>query len=261
MSIIIVIILGIVQGLTEFLPVSSSGHLALLESLFHISQSQRLSYTTFLHIGTTLSLLFYFRKKIYNIFINSINFTYREQQKQSLTLILAIIIGTLPVAIIGYFANETIEQYFSVPIYPILFLIITGFILFITKFAKERKYRLTYTDALFIGIAQAIALLPGISRSGATISIALLLGLTREDGFEFSFLLAIPAIIGANILLLKRTPINLPIIPLLISIIIPFTFGLLALILLKNIVIRKKLHYFAYYCWIISLIAIFLILI
>lgn len=260
MSILLLIFLGIVQGLAEFLPVSSSGHLAFLENILKLSESQRLSYTVFLHLGTTLALLFYFRKKIFEIILNSFRHSGLEKQKESLNLILMIIIGTLPIAILGYFAKDKIEHYFQLPYYPALFLLITGIILFGSKFSKERKSQLTYFYSFLIGIAQAIALLPGISRSGITISFALLLGLSRTNSFEFSFLLSIPAIIGANILLMKNITLNLTVIPLLLSIIIPFTIGLLALFLLKKLVLNKKLHYFSYYCWILGITVLLLII-
>ena len=255
MSILILIFLGIVQGLTEFLPVSSSGHLALLESVFRFSQNQRLSYTAFLHLGTVLALLFFFRKRIYSIFANLFNVKDRLHQKDSLSLISKIIIGTIPAGIVGYFAKDKIDQVFNQPIYSAVFLIITGLILFTTRFSKESKFKITYSDVLLIGIVQAIALLPGISRSGITISIALLLGLSRTDSFEFSFLLSIPAVLGANLLMLKDLPANLSISFLILAIAIPFMVGLLALKLLRNIVIKKQFHYFAYYCWIIGILA------
>ena len=260
MSIIILIFLSVVQGLAEFLPVSSSGHLALLESVFRFSQNQRLSYTAFLHLGTVLALLFSFRIKIYSIFTNLFNPKDSLQQKDSLSLVLKIIIGTIPAGIVGYLAKDKIDQVFNQPIYSAVFLIITGLILFTTRFSQERKLKITYSDALLIGIAQAIALLPGISRSGATISIALLLGLSRVDGFEFSFLLSIPAVLGANILMFKDLSCDFSIAFIILAIAVPFIIGLVALKLLKNIVIKKQFHNFAYYCWIIGIVATVIII-
>jgi undecaprenyl-diphosphatase len=260
MKILILILLGLVQGLTEFLPVSSSGHLALLESIFRFNETQRLSYTAFLHLGTILALIFFFRMKIYSILSNLFKPKYREQNQESVSLILKIILGTIPAAIVGFFARDKIDLIFNKPIYSAVFLIITGIILFITKFSKETKSKVSYSDAILIGTAQAIALLPGISRSGATISIALLLGLSRTDGFEFSFLLSIPAVIGANILMFKDILINLDIVTLILAIAVPFIIGLFALKLLRNFVLKKQLHYFSYYCWILGIIALLIIL-
>ena len=260
MAIIILIFLGIVQGIAEFLPVSSSGHLALLESIFRFNQAQRLAYTAFLHLGTVLALLFFFRKRILEIFADLFISKDLLHKKESLSLILKIIIGTIPAGIVGYFAKDKIDTAFIEPIYSAVFLIITGIILFATKFSKESKSKISYSDALLIGIAQAVALLPGISRSGTTISMALLLGLSRADGFEFSFLLSIPAVLGANSLMLKDLPPNLSISFLILAIAIPFVVGLIALKLLKNIVIKKQFHNFAYYCWIIGIIATVIII-
>lgn len=260
MSILILIFLAIIQGLTEFLPVSSSGHLALLESLFRFSENQRLSHTAFLHLGTILALIFFFRKKIYSILSNLFKPKDREQNQESVSLILKIILGTIPAAIVGFLAKDKIDLIFNKPIYSAVFLIVTGIILYITKFSKEIKSKVSYSDAILIGTAQAIALLPGISRSGATISIALLLGLSRTDGFEFSFLLSIPAVIGANILMFKDISLNFDLLTLILAITIPFIIGLLALKLLRNLVLKKQLHYFSYYCWIVGLIAVLIIL-
>ncbi|MCI0472848.1 MAG: undecaprenyl-diphosphate phosphatase [Ignavibacteria bacterium] len=256
MEVLIILILGIVQGLTEFLPVSSSGHLVLLEHVFQFSPAQALSYTAFLHLGTTLALLYFFKKRIFSINNNLFYYNGHELQKQDVKLVLMIIIATIPAGLVGLFAQTQIEQIFAKPLYSAVFLLVTGLILFFTRFSKEKNIKLNYSSALLIGIAQAVAILPGISRSGTTISIALLLGLSRETSFEFSFLLSVPAIIGANILLFKNMSFNMSAFNMLLSIIVPFLFGLLALYLLKKLVINKKFFYFAYYCWIIGIIAI-----
>jgi len=254
MAYLINIILGIIQGLTEFLPVSSSGHLALLEHLFKMEESQRLSYTAFLHLGTTLALLYYFRKKIASIITDLFNKSEKTKQKQSSRLVLMILIGTIPAAIIGIFALDKLEQFFSQPYYTGIFLMVTGIILYLTRFAKTQNRALALRYAIMIGIAQAIALLPGISRSGITISTALFLGLSKEDSFEFSFLLSIPAIIGANILTFKQISLNLSPVLIILSIIIPFVVGIIGLALLRRFVVNKKLHYFAFYCWLIGIL-------
>jgi undecaprenyl-diphosphatase len=256
MAYLINIILGIVQGLTEFLPVSSSGHLALLEHLFRLDQSQRLSYSAFLHLGTTFALLYYFRKKIASIITDLFNKSEKTRQKQSFRLVLMILIGTIPAAIIGIFALDKLEQFFCQPYYTGIFLIITGIILHLTRFAKIQNRALAFKYAVMIGIAQAIALLPGISRSGITISTALFLGLSGEDSFEFSFLLSIPAVLGANILTFKQISINLSPILIIFAILIPFVVGVIGLALLRKFVVNKKLYYFAFYCWLIAILVL-----
>lgn len=259
MTLIVLFVLGIVQGLAEFLPISSSGHLALLEHLFHLSQSQRLSYTAFFHLGTFLALLFYFRKKIYYLITDTFNYTSREKQKVSLKTILLIIVGTIPIGIVGHLLKNQIDTSFQNPLYSAIFLLITGVVLFLTKFSKEIKTDINYSDAVLIGLAQAIAVFPGISRSGATISIALFLGLPSEKSFEFSFLLSIPAVLGANILLLKDISFNLSTLTIVFSLIIPFIVGIISLSLLQKIVIAKRLYYFSYYCWLVGIIALLLL--
>lgn len=255
---LIIIVLSITQGLTEFLPVSSSGHLALLEHLFQIHESHRLSYTAFLHLGTTLSLLYYFRQKIYSI-ITGLFTQQKNIQRANLKLILMIIISTIPIILLGIFALEKIEHFFYQPFYTGAFLLVTAVILYLTRFTKTKNYSLTYQSAIIIGIAQAIALLPGISRSGITISTALFLGISNEDSFQFSFLLSIPAIIGANILTFKHISINLSPIIVIFVITISFAVGVISLALLRKFVINKKLHYFAYYCLLLAfMIFIFL---
>ncbi len=255
---IILIFLGIIQGLAEFLPVSSSGHLALLETVFHFNQTQKLSYTAFLHIGTALALIYFFRKKIIDIFTKLFSKNI-QQKKDNFSLIIKIIIGTIPIGVIGYLAQDKIDLLFNKPIFSAIFLIITGVILYSTRFTRATKMQVSYLDAILIGIAQAIALLPGISRSGITISLALLLGLSQTEGFEFSFLLSIPAVIGANILMFKDVSINLDRIKTMLAIAVPFIVGVLALRILKSIIIKKHFHNFAYYCWLVGLLAIILI--
>ncbi|MCX7785989.1 MAG: undecaprenyl-diphosphate phosphatase [candidate division WOR-3 bacterium] len=252
MSILTLILLSIIQGLTEFLPISSSGHLALIEHLVKFSETQRMTYTAFLHLGTTLALIIFFAQRIGEIFKFTFQKQDKQRQKENISLIVAIIIGTFPIAIIGLITKNSIDLLFKNPIYALFFLIVTGCILFLTRFAKEKKTKTNYLDALLIGIAQAIALLPGISRSGLTISIALFLGIAREESFEFSFLLSIPAVIGANILVLKDITTNLALIPFSVTIIFSCISGIIALSILRKIVIKKQIHKFAYYCWILG---------
>lgn len=261
MSIITLIFLSIIQGLTEFLPISSSGHLAFWAHILKFSENQRLSFTAFLHLGTSLALIIFFAKKIEKMLKLAIQKQDLEKQKKSISLIIAIIIGTIPIAVIGLTTQNFIDRIFQNPIYALIFMVITGFILFLTKFATPRAVKITYSNALIVGIAQAVALLPGISRSGITISTALFLGLSREDSFEFSFLLSIPAVIGANILVLKDVTTSLSIISLVIATIISCLSGLIALYILRRIVSNKKFHNFAYYCWIFGGLALILMLV
>lgn len=256
MSFITAIVLGIIQGLTEFLPVSSSAHLVFAEQLLKLSTNIRLSYSAFLHLGTTIALLIFFGKRIIQI-VGSIFAKPTMERRNNLLLIFYIIIGSIPAAIIGLLFKDKIELTFAQPIFPAFFLIITAFLLFCTKLFKTPERKLTLATTLIIGIAQAIALLPGISRSGATIAIALLLGLSSFEAFEFSFLLSIPAFIGANLFTFKdlsNTAISGP--TIILGVLIAAFIGLLALTWLKNLVLRRKLYYFGFYCIVVSILAL-----
>ncbi|MEO0072917.1 MAG: undecaprenyl-diphosphate phosphatase [candidate division WOR-3 bacterium] len=248
-----IIFLGIVQGLTEFLPISSSGHLVLIEKTLNLSLSSFLSCTAFFHLGTTLAIIFYFRRRIYEICKNI--FQPQAQRSESIRIVVNVAIGSIPVAIIGYFLRSHIEYFFSSRLYFVgLFLIINGILLFVTKFITARNIQLTPWRSLTIGIAQALALLPGISRSGITITTGLILGLSSVSSFEFSFLLALPAIIGANILVLREIVFHFSIIDFIIGFFVPFIIGVGALRLLNKMVIDKKFYHFAYYSWFLGVL-------
>jgi undecaprenyl-diphosphatase len=179
------LLLGIIQGLTEFLPVSSSGHLVILKYWLGFKGEGVIMEVT-LHFATLLAIIIFFRKKILD---------YATKEK-----ILAIIVGTIPIALLGIILKDEIELLFNNYLLVTFTLSLTGFMLFLSRRAKENKEELDLKTAFIIGIAQAIALTPGISRSGFTVAAALLLGVTRKKAFEFSFILAIPALLGAFII-------------------------------------------------------------
>jgi len=260
MPVTLTILLAILQGLTEFLPISSSAHLVFAEHIFNLAANIRLSYNAFLHLGTFLALLIFFGKRIVQI-IKSFLSQDRTQTQTNLKLILYIIVGSIPIAIIGGLFIDKIEPTFVQPIYPAIFLILTGLLLFATRFIKTQDTKIGYKAALIIGIAQAIALLPGISRSGATISTALLLGINSSESFEFSFLLSIPAVIGANILTFSQlisSDINSS--AIILGILFTAITGILALAILKYFVLRKRLYYFGFYCLGLGILALILLL-
>ena len=193
MTIIQAVISGIVQGATEFFPISSSGHLVLLHNIFGFKQSM-LTFDVFLHFGTILSVLIFFRKDILNMI------------RKDRALLKFIIIGSIPTFIIGMLFKDVVENYFSMPRIVGLFLVITGVFLLLASFyalylkISKRNKPLGASNSVIIGIAQGISILPGISRSGSTIGAALIAGLNEYDAVRFSFLLSIPAVLGANIL-------------------------------------------------------------
>jgi len=194
------VVLGIVQGLTEFLPVSSSGHLVLAEHLLQVDPPG-VTFEVIVHLGTLLAVLVYFRTRIRGILRDT---TKRETTTNGLNgrkYLLAIGAGTIPAALTGLFFESQIEMAFSAPQAAAWLLLVTGIILLATTISGRGKKRsLTAGRAFLVGCAQAAALLPGISRSGATISVAFFLGVSPAVAAEFSFLLAVPAILGATAL-------------------------------------------------------------
>lgn len=240
------LILGIVQGLTEFLPVSSSGHLVVFEHLLHISK-KGIGLEVLLHAATLFALLIYFRRDL------RYYFTLRKSPYSELSFPVLIIVGTIPVALLGFLFKEKIESMFETIRYVPYFFLINGFIIFATKFRVTKRDKIGIIDAFLIGLFQAFALLPGISRSGATISMAIYLGIKGEKAFNFSFLLVIPAILGALLLELKDVALSLG--PgELMGFLTAFLSGLLALYILRKLIILKRFHLFGIYTIILSII-------
>lgn len=252
------LILGIIQGLTEFLPVSSSGHLEIAKVLFGDDSlpQESLTLTVVLHFATALSTLVVFRKEVIEIFKGLFQFKWNEELIFSLKIILSMI----PAVIIGLFFEEELEALFSGRLVLVgVMLLITAVLLFLADRAKKTDKNVSNTNALIIGIAQAIAMLPGISRSGATISTSVLLGVDRERAARFSFLMVVPLIIGKVAKDLFTGEINFEssqIAVLGVGFLGAFIAGLLACTWMIALVKRSKLSYFAIYCIIIGLIAI-----
>jgi len=259
MSIIEAIILGLIQGLTEFLPVSSSGHLEIVKSLFPNKQlpEESLMVTVVLHAATALSTLFVFRKEVLEILLGLFQFKWNEETKYSLK----IVISMVPAALIGLFYNDAIESLYDGQVRLVgMMLIITGLLLFLADRAKTSPKGVSYQNSFIIGVAQAIAILPGISRSGATISTSVLLGIDREKAARFSFLMVVPLILGKmakDILDGAFTQADVAIGPLSAGFFTAFIVGLFACTWMINIVKRSKLKYFAYYCFVVGFVAIF----
>ncbi|MDG1252138.1 MAG: undecaprenyl-diphosphate phosphatase [Schleiferiaceae bacterium] len=246
------LILGIIQGLTEFLPVSSSGHLELGRTILGTTwdTSSNMMFTVTVHGATALATVLTFQKDIRNI-ISGLFKEGTEERRFALALILSMI----PAAIVGLFFNDVIELLFSGNIFMVaVMLIISGLLLFLADGAKKTHKKVSYLDALIIGLAQAIAILPGISRSGATISISVLLGIDREQAARFSFLMVVPLILGKMIMDTKelfgmgQMEQEQHLIPLLIGFLAAFVTGLWACKLMISLVKRAKLSGFAIYC-------------
>jgi undecaprenyl-diphosphatase len=194
------VVLGITQGLTEFLPVSSSGHLVIVQSLMAVPEGIAISFDIVVHLGTLLAVLLYFRQDLCQLLQGIF-----KRDPAALRLFGALALGTVPAVIIGFLLKDFFEQVFAQPVWIGGALLINGVMLLaVSRFAGTRELDgVRSLDALWIGLGQAVAILPGISRSGSTIAVGLLRGLSREAAARFSFLLAIPVILGAGLLELK----------------------------------------------------------
>ncbi len=253
------IILGIVQGLTEFLPVSSSGHIELGSVLLRLESKENLLFSIAVHAATALSTIVIFRHELWSLTTNVLKFQWNDETKWSAKIILSMI----PVGVIGVLFEDEITQLFSGRVVLVgSMLIVTGSLLSFTYFNKEHNKEINYLSAFIIGIAQSIAIMPGISRSGATIATALLLKVRREEAAKFSFIMVLIPIMGASLLKIKdfvdnpQLSMDIPAISLIGGFIAAFISGLIACRWMINIVKNGKLIYFAIYCFLIGSIAI-----
>jgi len=258
MEILHAIILGIIQGLTEFLPVSSSGHLEIVKALLGKEKvaEESLLMTVVLHFATALSTIIVFRKDILEIFTGLFQFKNNESFKFSLKIVVSII----PAALIGVLFNDEIEALFGGALTLVgSMLLITGLLLFLADKAKSSEKNVSVKGSILIGIAQAIAILPGISRSGATISTAVLLGIDKEKSARFSFLMVVPLIFGKmfkDILSGEISTHDANFLPLLIGFIFAFFTGMIACKWMIRLVKNSQLKYFAYYCFAVGSIVV-----
>ncbi|MBQ4913061.1 undecaprenyl-diphosphate phosphatase [Maribacter sp. MMG018] len=252
------IILGIIQGLTEFLPVSSSGHLELGKAILgdHSVPEESLLFTVVLHFATALSTIVVFRKDIWEIISGLLQFKWNEESQFSLK----IIISMLPAVFIGLFFEEQLEAFFGGNIRFVGFmLLITAVLLYFADKAKDTDKKVSFGSAFIVGISQAIAMLPGISRSGATISTSVLLGVDKSKAARFSFLMVVPLIFGkiAKDLMSGELSFNGENnFAMAAGFIAAFVAGLAACTWMIQLVRKSKLSYFAIYCLIVGLIAI-----
>ncbi|MDP7567366.1 MAG: undecaprenyl-diphosphate phosphatase, partial [Flavobacteriales bacterium] len=254
MEIINAIILGIIQGLTEFLPVSSSGHLEIAKAILGEGKvgGESMLMTVVLHFATALSTIFIFRKDLISIFGGLFQFKNNESFQFSLKIVLSMI----PAALVGVFFNDEIEALFGGALTLVgVMLLLTGLLLFMADKAKASEKNVGIKDAILIGISQAIAILPGISRSGATISTSVLLGIDKEKSARFSFLMVVPLIFGKmakDILSGGISTTDTNFLPLIIGFIFAFFTGMFACKWMIKLVKNSQLKYFAYYCFAIG---------
>jgi len=243
------IILGLIQGLTEWLPISSTAHLKLAETLFGLAVTPL--FNLLLHLGTMSVIIFYFRQDVKNILLALWHADFRSENGM---LLPRLAVATVPTAVIGLGYSVFLQDSLgTVPIIAATFLV-GGTIVYSTKFAKEDIDGLSYKTVLLIGLAQGLAIFPGLSRSGVTISTALMIGLKREKAFKFSFLLSIPAIIGDFAFeaysqrgILLASGIN--IISATAAVLVAAVVGYFSIKLVSKTVKSRKFHYFAFYTW------------
>ena len=254
------LLLGIIQGLTEFLPVSSSGHLELAKALTqaNILPEESILFTIVLHGATALSTLVVFRKDIGSILKELVSF----KVSPSFYFSLYIVLSMIPAALVGLFFEDVITVLFDQNIILVgLMLLLTGLLLFLTDRAKASEKDVDVKSALIIGLLQAVAILPGISRSGATIATAVLLGIDKEKAARFSFLMVIPLIFGSmakSLLEIDRVSSNDNLSFLIIGFVTAFFTGVFACKWMISIVKKAQLKYFSWYCFAVGLFALIL---
>ena len=252
------IVLGIIQGLTEFLPVSSSGHLELAKYILgdEAVGEESLFMTVMLHFATALSTIVIFRKFIWEIIISA----FTKKGKWSRKFILYVVISMIPAAFVGLFFDDMMEQLFNKNLVLVCsMLVITGLLLYVADKAKNTTKKVGPLESIIIGISQAIAILPGISRSGATISTSVLLGIDREEAARFSFLMVVPLIFGKiakDLLDDSFTLYSDNAMELGLGFISAFLTGLIACKWMIALVKRSQLKYFSYYCFAVALLGL-----
>lgn len=270
MSIIEAIFLGIIQGLTEFLPVSSSGHLVLFSHLLEVKEPS-IVFEVLVHVGTLIAVVVVFWKEIAILITSFFKLLSKPSEAPRLCrtdpgcrLLSAVICATLPVVVFALLFKDKIEALYMSPLFVGFMLIITGTILFVTDRLRVKRKDLEYItmlDALIIGVGQAVAVLPGISRSGTTIGVGLARGLTRESAARFSFLLTIPAILGALVFAigdLVNGAVTISIGAIIAGLLASAITGYLAIHLLLELVKRGKLIWFSYYTWAVGILVVLL---
>lgn len=255
-------LLGLIQGLTEYLPVSSSGHLTIVSNLFGINGEDNLTFTVAVHVATVLSTLAIFWKQVVWIFKDLFKFQWNEGTRYAA----CIVVSMIPVGIVGVFFKDYVEEIFGSGLFIVgCMLLLTALLLAFSYYAHPRqKEKIGFFDALVIGLAQACAVMPGLSRSGSTIATGLLLGNKKESLAQFSFLMVIPPILGEALLDVMKASKegfasvagDISATALIVGFITAFVFGCLACKWMVDIVKKGKLIYFAIYCAIVGLITI-----
>lgn len=263
MELIKAMVLGVLQGLTEFLPISSSGHLVIGSELMNF-QEQGVVFDVFVHLGTLLAVVVFFRKELIEMVKAPFSFLLgdrSESVKHFFMMDLYVVVATLPAVAVGLFLKDRVESLFGNILVVYFMLAVTGIIMITTRYLPQKDKPITWRKSFWVGCAQACAIMPGLSRSGSTIFLGMVLGIDREKIAKFSFIMSIPAILGAAVLqigdimsnpLEKGAFINIGAGALMAAV-----SGYLAIKLLLDIIRRNRLQWFGYYCLLISATGIF----
>ena len=258
MDVLSAIILGIIQGLTEFLPVSSSGHLEIFKVILGDNKlpNESLLMTVILHFATACSTIVVFKDDIKDLILGLFSF----EKNDSFWFSVKIILSMVPAVFVGFFFESEIESLFNGNLTIVgSMLILTGALLFLADKAKPSEKKISFSSSLIVGIAQAIAIVPGISRSGATISTAVILGIDKENAAKFSFLMVVPLIIGKvikDITSAETIVNNESVFPLIIGFVFAFITGMIACKWMIKLVKNSKLKYFSIYCFLVGIFSI-----
>lgn len=273
MSLLNAMILGLIQGIAEFLPISSSGHLSILNNLFHMTTTENghMFFDVLLHLGTLFSVCVVYWQDIVQMFYEVLGFLHagplageRRAHYPAARLFLMIVLGTLPLFLILPI-NDMMEGLYYKSVFIGVMLVLTGCILYISdkmQQGKKTEKNMSMLDAIIIGLCQAAATIPGLSRSGTTITAGLATGLRRDFAVKYSFLLSLPAVLGANILAFAkaiRTGVDWSCLPAyLVGTVVAILSGIASISLLKHIASKGKFGGFAYYCWVVGVLSIIL---
>ena len=276
MSLLNAMILGLIQGIAEFLPISSSGHLSILNNLFHMTTTENghMVFDVLLHLGTLFSVCVVYWQDIVQMFYEVLGFLHagplageRRAHYPAARLFLMIVLGTLPLFLILPI-NDMMEGLYYKSVFIGVMLVLTGCILYISdkmQQGKKTEKNMSMLDAIIIGLCQAAATIPGLSRSGTTITAGLATGLRRDFAVKYSFLLSLPAVLGANILAFAkaiRTGVDWSCLPAyLVGTVVAILSGIASISLLKHIAAKGKFGGFAYYCWVVGVLSIILTII
>lgn len=252
--------LGLVQGLAEFLPISSSGHLVIFSEILNFHE-KGIAFEVFLHFGTLLSILVAFRYELARMLKAPVAVWVHKSDDPEFEEFLRwdffVIIASIPAAVVGLLFKDQIEAIFDSMLFVLFMLLITGTIMIITPYLKDRDTPITGLRSFIIGIAQAFAILPGISRSGSTIFTALLMGIEREKAARFSFIMSLPAVFGAALLKLKDVlevgVSSAQLLNYIVGTLVAFVSGYLAILWLIDLVKKGRLQWFGVYCYAVAL--------